>query len=119
MGTEQRGKYPLKIKFYKMTPSGREPVREWLRSLPKEVTKVIGEDIMTIQMTWPVGMPLVKNLGKKLLEVRSSLPQGIARIFFIVKDGEIVLLHGFIKKTQKTPAQELEIAKDRMRDFQE
>lgn len=118
MGKES-GKYPLRIKFYKMTFSGKEPVREWLRSLPKEVKKIIGEDIMTVQMTWPIGMPLVKNLGKKLLEIRSSLPEGIARIFFIVRSGEMVLLHGFIKKTQKTPVQELEIARDRMKDFQE
>lgn len=115
---EQHGKYALKVKFYKITPSGNEPVREWLKSLPKETTKIVGEDIMTVQMTWPIGLPLVRNMGNKLLELRSSLPNGISRVFFVVRNGEMILLHGFIKKTPKTPVQELEVARSRMKNFQ-
>lgn len=110
-------KKSLKVKFYKAFPSGCEPVREWLKSLSKEEKRTIGEDIMTVQMTWPIGMPLVKHMGKKIFEIRSSLPNGIARIFFAIHEDEIVLLHGFIKKSQKTPPQELEIARKRMKDL--
>ena len=47
-------------------------------------------------------MPLCRNLGEGLWEVRSSLPsRRIARVLFCLVKGEMVLLHGFIKKTQK------------------
>ena len=103
---------PLKVVFFK-TDTGNEPVREWLKELPKEDCKTIGTDILTVQYAWPVGKPLVDNLGDGLWEVRSRLNNRIARTLFAVVDEEIVLLHGFIKKTQKTPKHELDLAAKR------
>jgi phage-related protein len=97
-------------------PSGREPVRDWLKDLPDADRKAIGEDIKDVEFSWPIGMPLCRNLGNGLWEVRSDLPLGrIARVIFCVRGGRMVLLHGFIKKTQKTPLAEHEIAMKRMR----
>src|ERR1700678_4417115 len=105
---------PLKVIFFK-TEAGNEPVREWLKELSKEDCKVIGTDILTVQYAWPVGKPLVDNLGDGLWEVRSRLSNRIARTLFTVVDQEIVLLHGFIKKQQRTPPGELDLAKKRNR----
>lgn len=90
--------------------NGKEPVRDWLKSLTKNQRKIIGEDIKTVEMGWPIGMPLVKNLGKSIWEVRSSFRGGIARVLFKMHENQMILLHGFIKKTQKTPTQDFEIA---------
>ncbi|MCH8239217.1 MAG: type II toxin-antitoxin system RelE/ParE family toxin [Proteobacteria bacterium] len=98
--------------------TGRVPVREWLLSLSSEDRKTIGDDIRTAEFGWPVGMPLCCSIKdqKGLWEIRSSLSNGrIARVFFCVHDGSMVLLHGFMKKTQKTPDRELDVAKKRMR----
>ena len=103
---------PLNVVFFK-TEAGNEPVREWLRGLSKDDCKVIGTDILTVQYAWPVGKPLVDNLGDGIWEVRSRLENRIARTLFAMVDQEIVLLHGFIKKQQKTPPDELELAKKR------
>ena len=97
--------------------TGNEPVREWLKSLPKDDCKIIGADILTVQYVWPTGKPLVDNLGDGIWEVRSRLDHRIARTLFAVVNQEIVLLHGFIKKTQKTPDEELELAKKRKRQY--
>lgn len=94
------------------------PVRDWLLSLSPQDRKIIGDDIRTAEFGWPVGMPLCRPItGRKgLWEIRSSLPDGrIARVFFCAHEGSMVLLHGFLKKTQKTPDKELEIAAKRMR----
>jgi phage-related protein len=107
---------PLKVVFFK-TETGNEPVREWLKDLPKEDCRVIGTDILTVQYAWPVGKPLVDNLGDGIWEVRSRLHNRIARTLFAMVDQEIVLLHGFIKKQQKTPQAELELAKKRKKQF--
>ena len=107
---------PLKAVFYK-TDTGNEPVREWLKTLSKEDCKVIGTDILTVQYAWPVGKPLVDNLGDGIWEVRSRLDNRIARTLFAMVDQEIVLLHGFIKKQQKTPQDELELAKKRKKQY--
>jgi phage-related protein len=107
---------PLKVVFFK-TDTGNEPVREWLKDLPKEDCKIIGTDILTVQYAWPVGKPLVDNLGDGIWEVRSRLDNRIARTLFAVVDEEIVLLHGFIKKQQKTPRDELELAKKRKKQY--
>ena len=97
-------------------PSGREPVREWLKALPSLDRRVIGEDIKDVEFSWPIGMPLCRSLGGGLWEVRSDLPQGrIARVLFCVSDGRMVLLHGFIKKSQKTPTSERDVAIKRMK----
>ena len=90
----------VNIKFYKSN-NGKEPVREWLKSLPKVEKKIIGEDLKTVEFGWPLGMPLVKNLGNKLWEVRSTFPNGICRIIFILKGNQMVLLHAFVKKQIK------------------
>lgn len=103
---------PLAIVFFQ-TEAGNEPVREWLKALSKEDRKAIGEDILTVQYAWPVGKPLVDHLGDGVWEVRSRLKDTIARTLFSVVDEDIVLLHGFIKKSQKTPKQDLDLAKKR------
>lgn len=96
--------------FYR-SDSGREPVREWLKGLELEDRKVIGEDIKDVEFSWPIGMPLVRSLGGGLWEVRSSLPRGsIARVLFCVDRGRMVLLHGFIKKSQKTSRHDIDLA---------
>lgn len=96
--------------FYR-SDNGREPVREWLKGLEPADRKVIGEYVKDVEFSWPLGMPLVRSLGRELWEVRSSLPHGrIARIIFCVADGRMVLLHGFIKKTQKTPRRDIDMA---------
>ena len=78
-------------------------------------TKTIGEDIKTVQFGWPLGMPLVRKMDKDLWEVRIHLERRIARVLFTISVGKIVLLHGFIKKSQATPKADLDLAKDRMR----
>ena len=91
----------LPARFYR-SDSGREPVREWLKSLEPDDRRVIGEDIKDVEFSWPIGMPLVRSLGQGIWEVRSSLPAGrIARVLFCIESDCMVLLHGFMKKTQK------------------
>lgn len=109
---------PLRVVFFK-TDAGTEPVRDWLTAMPKEDRKVIGADILTVQYVWPVGKPLVDNLGEGIWEVRSRLTNRIARTLFAVVDQEIVLLHGFIKKQQKTPTDEFDLAKKRKKQYLE
>jgi phage-related protein len=107
----------LPVAFYEL-PSGREPVREWLKALSDEDRKIIGEDIKFIEFGWPVGMPLCRALGGGLWELRSQLTQGrISRVLFCVHGGRMVLLHAFIKKTQKTPEADLNLASKRRKDL--
>ena len=104
----------LVVSFF-FTKSGKEPVRDWLRSLEKEERKIIGEDIKLVQFRWPLGMPLVRKMEANLWEVRSKFTSGnISRVFFTVKGSQMVLLHGFIKKSQKTPQKEIDLARTRM-----
>ena len=102
--------------FYR-TQAGNEPVREWLKSLKREDRKTIGADIKTAQFGWPLGMPLIRKVEPGLWEVRSNISQGIARVLFTVEDNTMVLLHGFIKKSQKTPSSELNTARRRLADL--
>ena len=95
--------------FFK-TDGGNEPVRDWLLSLPKRERKIIGEDVLKVQYCWPIGKPVVANLGPGLWEVRSHVGDRIARVIFCVEGRTMVLLHGFIKKTQRTPKHELGLA---------
>jgi len=105
----------LPARFYR-TDSGREPVREWLRGLDAADRKVIGEDIKDVEFSWPTGVPLVRSLGRGIWEVRSSLAGGrIARVLFCVEPDCMVLLHGFMKKTQKTPQQDIDLAIKRVK----
>jgi phage-related protein len=98
--------------------AGTMPVREWLLSLSDEDRKAIGDDIRTAEFGWPIGMPLCRSIvGRKgLWEIRSNLSNGrISRVLFSIHDGRMVLLHGFIKKTQRTPDRELDLATARQR----
>ena len=106
----------LEVVFFK-TDEGNEPVREWLLSLVKAERKIIGDDVLKVQYCWPLGKPLVENLGLGLWEVRSRLPDRIARLIFCVEGQTMVLLHGFIKKTRKTPKRELDLAVKRMKQL--
>ena len=102
--------------FYRAS-SGKEPVRDWLKGLPVEDRKAIGKDIATVEYSWPVGMPLCRSLQGALWEVRSNLGQGrISRVIFFNLNSQMVLLHGFIKKSQKTPLKDLQIAEQRMKE---
>lgn len=104
--------------FFFRLPSGREPVREWLKALSDDDRKIIGEDIKDVEFSWPIGMPLCRSMGKGLWEIRSDLKQNrIARVFFCINDGRMVLLHAFIKKTQKTPDADLEMAAKRRKEI--
>jgi phage-related protein len=103
----------LNIIFYKKS-SGGEPVKDWLKSLSKEDMKLIGQDLKTVEFGWPIGMPLVRKLDKLLWEVRINLTANkIARVLFTVNKSTMVLLHGFIKKSQKTPDNDLKLGKSR------
>ena len=106
----------LTVVFYRKE-TGNEPVREWLKSLKRDDRKAIGEDIKTAQFGWPLGMPLIRKLETDLWEVRSTFSHGIARVLFTVEDNIMVLLHGFVKKSQKTPANELITARKRLADL--
>ena len=106
----------LPARFYRSN-AGNEPVREWLKSLDAEDRKIIGEDIKDVEFSWPIGLPLVRSLGKELWEVRSSLPRGrIARVIFCIAAEDLVLLNGFIKKTRRTPQSEIDLALKRKRE---
>ena len=96
----------IPAKFYR-NENGKEPVRDWLKDLDQEERRLIGSDIKTVEFGWPIGMPTCGPMGKGLFEVRTDLPQSIARVLFCIYEGEMILLHGFIKKSQKTPKKEL------------
>lgn len=98
--------------------SGSEPVREWLKELPKVDRKAIGEDIAYVQYKWPIGKPRVDHLRGDVWEVRTSLGNRIARTLFAVQGGQLILLHGFIKKTQRAPDREKELAERRLKEWQ-
>lgn len=106
----------LVVRFFR-TELGNEPVREFLRDLAAEDRKLIGEDIKTAQFGWPIGMPLIRKLNAGLWEVRSYINDGIARVIFTVIDSQMVLLHAFIKKSQRTPATDLNTAKTRLKQL--
>jgi|SRR5271166_1847506 len=114
--SEQPRKFP--VVFYR-TRAGTEVVRDWLKGLPKEDRDVIGQDLMRVQYRWPVGMPLCRSLGQGLWEVRSDLTSSrIARVLMFFTGERIVALHGFVKKTQKTPPADLALALRRKREFE-
>jgi phage-related protein len=106
---------PLPIAFYR-TLGGDEPVRDWLLSLTADVRKEIGGDIRNVQDGWPLGKPYVDGFGSGLYEVRTSYRGQQYRVFFIILEETMVLLHGFQKKTQKTPAAEIKLARRRQKE---
>jgi len=97
--------------FYR-TEAGGEPVREWLQCLSSADKKAIGTDIRAVEFGWPLGLPLCRPLQDGVHEVRTDLANNrIARVLFYVDARQrMVLLHGFIKKTQKTPLADLTLA---------
>jgi len=115
------GPQPHKIPlvFYR-NEAGNEPVRDWLKELVQGDRLEIGMDLQRVQYRWPVGMPLCRALGEGLWEVRTRLPsKTIARVFICFHSGVLVALHGFIKKTQKTPDEELKIARKRKKEVED
>ncbi|NOS73497.1 MAG: type II toxin-antitoxin system RelE/ParE family toxin [Methyloglobulus sp.] len=107
----------IPVVFYE-NASGHQPVREWLKELDPDDRRVIGEDIATVEYGWPIGMPTCRPLGQGIGEVRSTLPSHkIARVLFGIVEGHMVLLHGFIKKSQKTPDGDLQLARKRLKEI--
>ena len=105
---------PLPILFYE-TSSGRKPVMTFLESLSPADRKEVMADIVTLRSSYPSAPPLVKKIEPGLWELRSRMQDGICRIFFTVDEGMIILIHGFRKKSQKTPKEELDTARKRLR----
>jgi phage-related protein len=104
--------------FYR-SGSGKEPVREWLKDLDAADRQAVGQDLMRAQWRWPVGMPLCRPMGQGLWEIRTELPSNrIARVLLCLDKGVLVALHAFIKKTQKTPDDELAWARKRQKELQ-
>jgi phage-related protein len=103
--------------FYR-TSQGARPVRDFLMELPRGDRRIIGNDIATVEYGWPIGKPTCAPIGLGLWEVRSNLPRNrIARILFTVHEGEMILLHGFVKKTQQTPQDAIDTARTRMKEL--
>ncbi len=108
----------LDVIFFR-THHGNEPVREWLSDFDEEDGNILDTDINTVAQHWPqvLGTNLVKKIHaeEKLWEVRSRISRGkrIARILFTIEEEKIILLHGFIKKSQKTPRKDLWLARKR------
>jgi phage-related protein len=117
-GSSRQNTPRLACRFYR-TEAGNEPVREWLRSLPSEVRKDIGSDIQQVQWRWPVGKPLVDGLGGGLFEVRTDFGGDIYRVLFCLDDATMVLLHGFKKKSRRTPKPDLDLARKRQRTLED
>lgn len=110
----------LQAAFF-VSETGKRPVRDWLMELTPEDRKAIGEDIATLEFCWPIGKPKCSPIVgiKGLYEVRSNITSGrITRVFFVLVGNQMILLHGFIKKTQKTPDKELKLATARMKEVQ-
>ena len=100
--------------FFFVEESGNEPVKRFLRTLSQEERKLVGKDVRTAEYGWPIGMPTCRPLGKGFHEVRTDLPNRISRILFRVDEKErMVLLHGFVKKTQETPEEDIDLANRR------
>ena len=108
----------IDLVFYR-SAGGNEPVRDWLFKLSQANRRAVGLDLQRVQFRWPVGMPLVRPMGKGLFEVRTSLPDGtISRVLFCFHSGELYALHGFIKKSQKMPDAEVELARKRQKEIE-
>ena len=79
--------------------------------------RTVGKDIQKVEFGWPIGRPHCAPLGNGLWEVRSDLDSNrIARVIFCLERGEMILLHAFIKKTQKAPKQDIDLALTRKRE---
>lgn len=108
----------IEVRFY-AAASDAEPVRDWLKDMNQADRRAIGADIATVEHGWPIGMPTCRPLGDGLWEVRTSLNGGrIARVIFAIVKGRMVLLHGFMKTTQKTPKADLDLARKRKKEIE-
>jgi phage-related protein len=102
-------------RFYS-THQGNEPVRDWLKELATADRKAVGVDIATAEYGWPVGMPVSRSMGNGLFEIRTNLSgKRISRVLFSITDDNMVLLHGFIKKTRRTPKHDMDLALKRLK----
>jgi phage-related protein len=97
--------------------SGNQPAREYIKGLSKDDKRIVGADIRIVQNSFPVGLPLVRKIKPRLWEIRSDIKDGISRVFFTFINEEIILLHGIVKKTQKTPPREIDVASERIKEF--
>jgi phage-related protein len=105
------------VRFYE-TAAGARPVLDWLLGLSRDDRRIVGTDIQKVEFGWPLGMPYCRSLSRGLWEVRSDLTgRRTARVVFCTVDGEMILLHAFVKKTQKTSQADLDVASKRMRDL--
>lgn len=109
---------PLKAAFFK-TEKGNQPCRDFIISLNQEDKKEVGAEIFEVQEGFPIGLPLVRKMNSDLWEIRVDLSDGICRIFFTIMNNTMILLHGFVKKSQKTPQNELKTAENRLKQFKE
>jgi phage-related protein len=99
------------------TRQGAEPVRNWLKNLGQEDRRKIGADTATVEFGWPVGMPTCRPMGSGLWEVRTNLAHNrLARVIFCIVEDRMVLLHGFLKKTEQTPRADIALARTRMKE---
>jgi phage-related protein len=114
---EQRYHLPRVVRFFK-TDNGNEPVKDWIKEHAKAETKLIGEDIRTVQGSQEWSAPLVKHLGAGLYEIRTNLFYTTARVLFFTDGGEMILVHGFTKKSRQTPKAELDLALKRKRQYE-
>jgi phage-related protein len=106
----------LTARFY-VNASGTRPVRDWILELPATDRYTVGKDIQKVEFGWPIGRPYCAPLGSGLWEVRSAFGGNrIARVIFCILDGQMILLHGFIKKTQKIPKVDIDLATRRMKE---
>lgn len=110
-------KKQIEVAFFE-TETGHAPVREWLLELRREDRRRIGEDIRSVEFGWPIGMPVCKPLGRGLYEVRSNIENRIARVMFLIDGGDMILLHGFIKKSQATSKNDIDLARKRQREWE-
>ncbi len=111
----------LPAKFFRSS-GGTEPVKDWLKTLSREDCRIIGSDIKDVEFSFPIGLPLCRQLSgyKDLWEVRSKITGSrIARVSFYISNREMILLHGFIKKSQKTPKKEIDLAVKRKKEHEQ
>ena len=109
---------PIPLAFWR-SAAGREPVREWLKELSREDKRTIGRDIAKVQFGWPTGLPVCRPLSGGLWELRSSLAmRREARVFFGFHNGALIALHAIVKKSRKTPGEDLALARRRLKEVQ-
>ena len=112
----EKTSHGFKVVFFEMV-SGKQPVREFIKGLAREDQKELGADIRIVQEGFPMGLPLVRKIKPELWEIRSTIKDGICRVFFTFSGETMVLLHAFLKKTQKTPPKEIDVAIERLKEF--